>query len=74
MIVIGLIGRDTHHCGLFECHEGSNAPNGAFTSMMLRGRLGLPEEVAASVYVLASDASSELTGIDLPLDGGLAQV
>jgi NAD(P)-dependent dehydrogenase (short-subunit alcohol dehydrogenase family) len=38
------------------------------------GRLGLPGELAAGAYFLASDESSYVTGIDLPIDGGLAQV
>jgi len=39
-----------------------------------RDRLGLPEELAAGAHFLASDESSYVTGIDLPIDGGLAQV
>jgi NAD(P)-dependent dehydrogenase (short-subunit alcohol dehydrogenase family) len=35
------------------------------------GRLGDPEELAATLIWLASDASSYVTGITVPVDGGL---
>lgn len=38
------------------------------------GRLGTPEEVARAVVFLASDDSRYITGIELFVDGGLAQV
>jgi NAD(P)-dependent dehydrogenase (short-subunit alcohol dehydrogenase family) len=46
----------------------------AYASQIPMGRWGRPEEIAAGVLFLASDESSFITGIDLPVDGGLAQV
>ena len=45
-----------------------------FASQIPMGRRGKPEEIAAAVTFLASDESSFITGVDLAVDGGLAQV
>jgi NAD(P)-dependent dehydrogenase (short-subunit alcohol dehydrogenase family) len=45
-----------------------------FASQVPMGRRGQPEEIAAAVVFLASDESSYITGVDLAVDGGLAQV
>ena len=38
------------------------------------GRMGTPDEVAKVVSFLASDDSSFITGIELFVDGGMAQI
>ncbi|WP_333839202.1 SDR family NAD(P)-dependent oxidoreductase [Novosphingobium sp.] len=37
-------------------------------------RLGRPEEIAAAALFLASEDASFITGVELPVDGGMAQV
>jgi NAD(P)-dependent dehydrogenase (short-subunit alcohol dehydrogenase family) len=41
---------------------------------LLVAQLGRPEESASAVLFLASDESSFITGVDLPVDGGTVDV
>lgn len=46
----------------------------ALSGMIPLGRMGRPGEVAAAALFLASDESSFTTGVELVVDGGMAQV
>ena len=43
------------------------------TSQLPIGRIGQPEDVAKAAVYLASDASAFITGVELFVDGGMAQ-
>ena len=45
-----------------------------FAAQVPLGRRGKPEEIATVVVFVASDESSYITGVDLAVDGGMAQV
>jgi NAD(P)-dependent dehydrogenase (short-subunit alcohol dehydrogenase family) len=45
-----------------------------FVTQVPLGRRGKPEEIASVIVFLASDESSYITGVDLAVDGGMAQV
>jgi NAD(P)-dependent dehydrogenase (short-subunit alcohol dehydrogenase family) len=46
----------------------------ALASTIVMGRLGRPEEIAKAATFLASDDASFITGAELFVDGGSAQV
>ena len=54
--------------------ENTDAMKERFKTMIPMGRIGKPEEVASAAVFLASDESSYITGIDLPVDGGVVAV
>ena len=45
-----------------------------FSNSVPLGRFGTPDEIAKAVVFLASDDSSYVTGTELFVDGGFAQV
>ncbi|MFT4114879.1 SDR family NAD(P)-dependent oxidoreductase [Silvibacterium sp.] len=55
------------HIGASTSEEGTTD---YFKKMIPMGRLGRADEIAAAAVFLASDESSFITGIDLPVDGG----
>lgn len=45
-----------------------------FESLIPRGKMGRPEEIAKAALFLASDDSSFVNGVDLSVDGGLSAI
>lgn len=58
----------------FSTKEAADALRERFKATVPLGRIGLPEEVASAALFLASSESNYITGIDLPVDGGLTAV
>ena len=59
---------------LMASSEASQQRMAAISTIVPLGRLGTPDEIAKAVVFLASDDSSYITGTELSVDGGFAQV
>jgi NAD(P)-dependent dehydrogenase (short-subunit alcohol dehydrogenase family) len=57
-----------------DCAETGQQRLKMLASAVPIGRLGTPDEIAMAVVFLASDDSSYVTGTELFVDGGFAQV
>ncbi|CDG80878.1 SDR family NAD(P)-dependent oxidoreductase [Janthinobacterium agaricidamnosum] len=57
-----------------ETKEGADQVRAFFATQVPLGRMGEAHEIAAAALFLASDESAYIAGIDLPVDGGMAQV
>jgi NAD(P)-dependent dehydrogenase (short-subunit alcohol dehydrogenase family) len=60
--------------GLAQSQEQLDQLKTSFVSTVPMGRMGNPDEVAKAASFLASDDSSYVTGIELFVDGGVAQI
>lgn len=60
--------------GLAQSQEQLDQFKTSFLSGVPLGRIGSADEVAKAVSFLASDDSSYVTGIELFVDGGVAQI
>jgi NAD(P)-dependent dehydrogenase (short-subunit alcohol dehydrogenase family) len=60
--------------GLAQSKEQIEQIKAKLISSVPLGRIGRPDEVAKAVSFLASDDSSFITGIELFIDGGMAQI
>jgi NAD(P)-dependent dehydrogenase (short-subunit alcohol dehydrogenase family) len=58
--------------GLFEAGPEGAAAKSARVATIPLGRIGQPEDVAEMAVYLASKEASWVTGVAIPLDGGLS--
>lgn len=57
---------------MVEGITGNDALMKAFMQRVALGRIGEPEDIAAAAAFLASEDASFITGVNLPVDGGVS--
>ncbi len=57
---------------MVDAITGNEALMKAFMQRVALGRIGEPEDIAAAAAFLASDDASFITGVNLPVDGGVS--
>ena len=60
--------------GMVQSQEQGEQLKSTLLTIIPLGRIGNPDEIAKAVSFLASDESSFITGIELFVDGGHAQI
>jgi NAD(P)-dependent dehydrogenase (short-subunit alcohol dehydrogenase family) len=58
----------------WQSSKADGTERSLISSAVPLGRLGTPDEIAKAVVFLASDDASYVTGTELFVDGGFAQV
>jgi NAD(P)-dependent dehydrogenase (short-subunit alcohol dehydrogenase family) len=71
-IRVNVLSPGTIETGIFE--GIAKEAKDYFVSLIPRGTIGRPEEIATAALFLASSDSSFVTGIELSVDGGVAQI
>ena len=66
----GIVDTPIHHFHSLEA-EQKNAVIDKMKSLQPLGRIGQPEDIAKAIYFLGSEQSSWVTGVSLPVDGGI---
>jgi NAD(P)-dependent dehydrogenase (short-subunit alcohol dehydrogenase family) len=73
-VIVGISKTNQVFHNLVSTKEELGQLKANFASGVPLGRMGQPDEIAKAALFLASDDSSFVTGIELFVDGGMAQI